>query len=285
MKLIARAYDYIATWWDSSFTPRVASTILLLIFLGSLLVVFVTRQVEWLESMKLFAGLSYFDAVNISFTALLIYEVLGLIFVLPESVADSVGKQFEILSIVLLRSAFKEFSHFSLPIYLDKENVTEILPMLADIFGALLIFLIIGFYYHRQKHERITRNEKEQQRFIDFKKLLALGLLVAFLVLGFVDLRDMAESGNYEDSLHSFYVLLIFTDVLILLYSIRYHSRYINLFRYSSFTFATVLIRLALSSTSYLNALIGILAGIFVLGVTIVYNYFRKVYDDELASL
>jgi hypothetical protein len=282
MTIIARAYDYIARWWDSSITPRFASTLLLLIFLGSLLTVFFTQQFELLQSVKVFKGLSYFDAVNISFTALLIYEVLGLIFVLPESVADSVGKQFEILSIVLLRSAFKEFSHFSLPIYISQQNIVEILPMLADIFGALLIFLIIGFYYHRQKHERITRNEKEQQRFINFKKLLALGLLIAFLVLGFADLRQLFETGNYEDSLHSFYVLLIFTDVLILLYSIRYHSRYINLFRYSSFTFATVLIRLALSSTSYLNAVIGILAGIFVLGVTIVYNYFRKVYEEPL---
>lgn len=276
--LLIRLYDGLDHYWHKNITSRITSTLLIIIFASTLLSVAVVKTVKFgFENLQF----DFFLAIDSSFTALLIMEILGLIFVLPKSVADSVGKQFEILSIILLRSAFKEFGHVS-PQLLDNTSVDyySLLPMLADAMGALFIFAIIGFYYRQQKHEKITKNKLDQIYFINFKKLVALLLLIAFLCIGVYDIKALIIDGHYNPSFNNFYTLLIFSDVLILLFSLRYQSHYTNLFRYSSYAFATVLIRLSLSAPSFLNVIIGIIAGSFVLGLTFIYNKFRE--KDEV---
>ncbi|MCL1979854.1 MAG: heavy metal translocating P-type ATPase [Proteobacteria bacterium] len=80
-------------------------------------------------------------------------EVISLIFVLPCSFSRALGKQFEILSLVLIRNAFKELPHFSEPLIYEG-NVDKILHILANGFGALLIFALLGLYYQVQKQSR-----------------------------------------------------------------------------------------------------------------------------------
>lgn len=53
-----------------------------------------------------------FFTIELAFNVLLIFKAMSLIFLFPNSVADSVGKQFEIISLILLRDAFKEFGHY-----------------------------------------------------------------------------------------------------------------------------------------------------------------------------
>jgi hypothetical protein len=223
----------------------------------------------------------FFFSIDLSFTILLIFEVFGLVFILPKSVADSLGKQFEIFSIILLRSAFKEFGEFKGMITSEDLSSEGFYYMFSDAFGALLIFLIIGAYYRVQRHERITDSEQEQQKFIAFKQILAFGIFLVFLALGIFDLYSLLISGVYEHSISTFYLFLIFTDILILLYSLRYTSRYFNIFRYSSFAFATVLIRLALSADPIINVVIGVISGLFVLGLSHAYNYFTSTTTEN----
>ena len=52
-----------------------------------------------------------FFSIEIVFTLLLITELFGLIFMLPRSVAKAVGKQCELLSVIVKRVAFKVLSH------------------------------------------------------------------------------------------------------------------------------------------------------------------------------
>jgi len=268
--MLFRWFSGIEHYWHHTFSTRIASNILILCFLIGLLVTALGRA-----DILAYDG-SFFLAVDIAFTALLIIEVMGLIFVLPRSVADSVGKQFEILSIVLLRSAFKEFgeqyNHVSRESFYDP----EFYHMFYDAFGALVIFFLLGFYYKVQLHERITYTDSEQTVFVRFKQLIAMGLLLIFIGLELYDIEELIRLGSYEPSINSFYFILIFADVLILLYSLRYTSKYYNIFRYSSFAFATILIRLSLSAAPPINSLLGILAVLFVLGITYAYNYFRS---------
>ncbi|SDA88909.1 hypothetical protein SAMN03080617_03124 [Algoriphagus alkaliphilus] len=56
--------------------------------------------------------INIFFSIELAFNVLLIFEAMSLIFLFPDSVADSVGKQFEIISLILLRDAFKEFGHY-----------------------------------------------------------------------------------------------------------------------------------------------------------------------------
>lgn len=270
MNLLIRFFDRIDSLWHSNRIARLTSNLLIMGFLAGLVL----------------ASLSYFDVINsqhtfflsieIAFSILLIIEVLGLIFILPKSVADSLGKQFEIFSIILLRSAFKEFGEFSGELNLEGLTHPDFYIMFIDAFGALLIFLVIGFYYNIQKHVRITDTEVEQENFIKFKKILAIGILIVFVVIGVIDLLNVYLNSTFDPSFHTFYLFLIFTDILILLYSLRYTSRYYNIFRYSSFAFATVLIRFALSADPITNVIVGLTAGLFVLGLSLAYNHFMS---------
>jgi len=258
-------------------TPRFISTVLISLFSITLVI---TLTIHWipLEIVdSYFPNLNYYTAIDVTFTVLLIFEALGLIFVLPNSVSDSIGKQFEILSIILLRSAFKEFDHISHPMLLQSD-FAQIYPMLSDAFGALVIFFIIGFFYKLQQHTRITKSDVEQTKFVQFKKNIAFILLIAFVIIGVSDIYNLVVHKHYEASFNTFYTILIFSDIFILFYSLRYHSRYINLFRYSSYVFATLLIRISLSAAPFINVIIGVLAGLFILGLTYVYNYFREEY-------
>lgn len=273
MRWAVKIYDFLNRIWSNKFTDQSISWLLIGTFFLGLLII---TSSKLLGVPELSNTTNYFLAIDLSFQVLLIIEILGLIFVLPKSVADSVGKQFEILSVILLRSAFKEFSNFEQPVSWSDFIYEPLFHMLSDAFGALLIFLIIGFYYQKQRHERITKNDQEQLQFIHFKKLLALVLLLVFIYLGFFDVLHFIRDGVYEDSFNMFYTILIFADILILLFSLRYSSKYYNLFRYSSFALATILIRVSLTAPPYVNVILGITAGLFVLGLTLIYNYFLK---------
>jgi len=218
----------------------------------------------------------------LAFNVLLIFEVLGLIFLIPKSVADSVGKQFEIISLVLLRDAFKEFGHYLEEVNWELEFVLELLPIVSDAFGAILIFFITGIFYRVQKHTRITQSMEEQKRFTSIKKILSLYLGLSFLFLGIYDVILAYQVHEIVYSIELFYTLLIFTDVFILLFSLRYTTKYYNLFRYSSFALATIFLRLTLSAPAYYNVVLAVIAGLMVLGVSYIYNKLlsKQVVED-----
>jgi hypothetical protein len=219
-----------------------------------------------------FPTLSPFFAVEIAFTILLVFEILGLIFLLPKSVADSIGKQFEIISLLLLRDAFKEFGHYMGDLSWEPELLLELLPMVADGFGAVLIFGMTALFYRTQKHQKITQSNEEQVEFISVKKFISLYLALVFFLIVFLDISRAMNTGVVSFSIQSFYTLLIFTDIFILIFSLRYSSKYYNLFRYSSFALATLFLRLTISAPAYYNVLLAVIAGALVLGVTYIYN-------------
>lgn len=217
-----------------------------------------------------------FFAIELAFSILLISEILGLVFILTHSVADSVGKQFEIISLILLRDAFKEMGHLPLDITWNTATLMELLPLMTDAVGAVIIFLIIGLFYKVQLHVRITNNPQEQIRFILLKKSVANILLMVFLSICIYDIIDFFITNEYQNTFNVYYTILIFADILILIISLRYSNLYIHLFRYSSFALATVIIRLSLSAPKFYNVLLSVSAGLFVLMVTNIYNMLNK---------
>lgn len=262
--------------WHERATTSLISRMLILGFLVGLML----ALLSYFGIIK--SKISFFISIDISFSILLVFEVFGLIFVLPKSVADSLGKQFEIFSIILLRAAFKEFGAFQGIVEWEDLSNPVFYHMFSDAFGALFIFAIIGFYYRAQRHERITDTDSEQKQFVLFKQILAVGIFIVFVTLGVYDLWQIMLTQSYHPSIPTFYLFLIFTDILILLYSMRYTSRYFNIFRYSSFAFATVLIRMALSAEPIVNVIIGIVSGLFVLGLSYTYNYFLDKDESEI---
>ena len=110
-------------------------------------------------------------AIELAFSVLLLSEIFDLVFILTNSVADSVGKQIKIVSLILLRYFFKELGHLPLSISWDKDTLFALLPLLAEAFGAVIIFLIMVLFYKVQRHVQITKNEEERSNFNRQKNL------------------------------------------------------------------------------------------------------------------
>jgi hypothetical protein len=263
-------YDRIDRYWHAPRTSVAVSNVVLLVFVGAILITFFPALLPGRNHTSLFF------AIGLAFNVLLVFEVLQLLFVFTRSVASSVGKQFEIISLILLRDSFKELGYLPMDMSSQRDMLTPLVPVLVDAIGAMIIFLLIGFFYRAQKHERITDTPEEQAGFVSMKKVVALVLFIAFVELGVQDVLHLFQSGVYQSSFSKFYTLLVITDIFILLFSLRYSTRYYNLFRYSSFALATVILRFSLSAPKYYNVLLGVSAGIFVLCVTYVYNYLTK---------
>jgi len=271
-----KVFDYLESRWETGPVSKSISNIVVAFFLVGLFL----GLLAYLEIYQISTGYSAFFAIELAFNVLLIFEVLGLIFLIPKSVADAVGKQFEIISLVLLRDAFKEFGHYLGEVNWQVEFLLELLPIISDAFGAILIFLITGLFYRAQKHFRITGSHEEQQGFIGIKKLLSIYLTLSFVGLGVYDIVSAYQNHQFIYSIKLFYTLLIFTDVFILLFSLRYTTKYYNLFRYSSFALATIFLRLTLSAPAYYNVLLAVIAGLMVLGVTYIYNKLLSKVDE-----
>ncbi|MCB0472041.1 MAG: hypothetical protein KDC56_03170 [Flavobacteriaceae bacterium] len=270
-----RLYEKLKNVWENHNTNRIVNYLLVSIFILSVIISYLDRS-NLLTLGKFDENFSNpFFAIDISFTILLILELLSLIFVLPKSVASSVSKQFELLSLIFIRSGFKEFSHIE-DFQWNSIMSTSILNMFSYAFGALAIFIVLGFNNRLQRHAKLTNTEDDQKEFIQTKKLLAILLLIAFIIVGLYDTLVLIETGNYLHSFHSFYTILIFSDIIIVLVALRYTMNYYKIFRYSAFVLATIFIRISLSLEVYYNVIIGVASALFVLMLTIAYNYFLK---------
>lgn len=265
-------FNKLKCFWESQLANKIVSYSLVYIFIFTSLISFlIGRNYISIGSLDHYFANPFF-AIEISFTLLLILELLSLIFVLHKSVAKSVGKQLELLSLIFLRSGFKEFSHIE---QFDWNNMNDsVYYMFAYGFGALSIFIILGFTEKLRRHTRLTETEDDQKEFIQVKKLLSLLLLIAFIIVGVLDVNALYTTGKYMHSFHSFYTILIFSDIIIVLIALRYTLNYYKIFRYSAFVLATIFIRISLSLNAYQNVIIGVTTALFVFLLTLSYNYF-----------
>lgn len=271
---ISKILDRLEQSWESATGQVRIGTVLVGGFILGLLVVEINRRGLIPSPFSSYIPVKHLVVIAQVFTLLLFFEVISLIFSFVHSVSVSMGKQFEVLSLVLLRDVFKEFSHFTEP--LEWNQIQPFLfPIISSAIGALLIFVILGFYYRLYHSQPITNDEKDKQSFIDAKKVIALFLLIALLIIVLHDLWYYFSTRKPNQTFETFYTVLVFSDILIMLVSMRYGSSYRVAFRNSGFAAATVMIRLALISPPHYAALIGVGSALFVLGISLNYKYYK----------
>ncbi|MEO0559355.1 MAG: hypothetical protein AAF170_14355 [Bacteroidota bacterium] len=270
-----RLFDRVEHAWEAPRTRRAKGSALVALFVIALVVVEFNRQ-GWLpEPLAGRVSTRHFAAISLAFTALLLVEVVDLILALARSVATSVGAQFALFSLILLREAFKEIGKLPEPIvWADAQG--PILYALADAAGALLVFVGVVAYTRLQRHQPITTSETDQRTFVQAKKALALALLAALLVAAIDDAWRIVADDDPYPLFEAFFTALIFADVLVVLISLRYTDTYSVVFRNAGFALATVILRLALVAPVYINAALGVSAMAFVIGLTAAYNWARR---------
>lgn len=266
---ITYIFDPLQTFYEHERLYRKISVALVFLFVCSLGVIELNRQELLPAELAALLPRNHFYAVHAAFTVILILEVISLIFVLPCSFSRSLGKQFEILSLILIRNAFKELSNFAEPLSYEG-NVDKILHILASGFGALLIFALLGLYYKIQKRSEEESRHIDLYGFVASKKAISLLLLVSFVAMGGYSLYQTIVGIEHPDFLHGFYTQLILTDILIVLVSQCFHPSAKMIFRNSGYALSTLMIRLALVAPVYYNVLLGGAAMMFAILLTLV---------------
>jgi hypothetical protein len=275
LNIIDALFERMRAFWDGHVSRTVTAAMILLVYLLSLAAIELGRRGLLPQSIATIIPHSHYVAINVAFTFLLYLELIDLVFGLAKSVSRSVGKQFEIFSLILLRESFKDFSGLPEPLHWPASS-DAVLHILSSAGGALLIFAILTFYYRMLYHPPITVDEKENYTFITTKKAIALLLLAIFAYLGLISLFTLLEDGSAHSFFATFYTIMVFCDILVVLVSVRFSHAYPVVFRNSGFALATVVLRLSLAAPAFYNASLGVGAALYILGLNAVYNLFVR---------
>jgi hypothetical protein len=252
-------------------------------FLVHLAVIGVARLLPDLPQ-TIFEGLdeSPLHAVYTPFSVILFYEVVLLVFALAASHTGEIAKQYQIISLIVVRRVFKDIGSFSeLENWLAEPEAVK--AVLLDMAGAVLMFLIVtGFTLLRHVTPK-TPIRRDLQGFIQLKKAVAVLLLFVLVALatmnlaswlGFVGSLPLAVAPRPADVdlffFPRFFEFMIFTDVFLLIVSLAYYDRYEYVFRNAGFVISTVLLRVSLSTPKPYDlvlALTAMLYGLVILGV------------------
>lgn len=281
LRPVTRAYDALDRLWHRLMHGRWLAIGLSIVFLGAVLLIELNRRgllPGWLGPML---ETRHFGAVVAAFWLLLVFEVLALVFTLPQSVANSVGKQFELVSLIMLREAFLEFTAFGEPIDVGAHGYHSLLIVITDLLAAFAVFVLTGLYYRLQHHQPITPDEREQASFIAAKKVIALALFGAFVLLAAAEATLFLQHRQAFDFFADFFTLLIFADVLVVLVSLGFTSGYHVVFRNSGFAAAAVVIRLALPAPPFVSPALAVGAAAFAVALTGAYNLFAPTIRER----
>lgn len=273
-ELVTFAFDPLHAFWQNEKTERAVAGILIGCFLAALLGIELGRQGLLPEAIAAKTPTSHYAAVGIAFTLVLVLEVVSFIFVLPCSFSKSVGKQLEILCLILMRNSFKELVNFPEPITFTG-NMTPIYQILSDGAGAFAVFVLLGIYYRIQKPGSILK-PCYKFSYVASKKLVALLLLGLFMGLGSYVFYCSVKGLPTFDFFSTFYTILIFSDILLVLISQRFLPQFHAVFRNSGFALVTLLIRLALAAPPFYNAALGVASAGFAVLLTLAYNSFYR---------
>jgi hypothetical protein len=223
------------------------------------------------------------SAIYTPFSFILIYEAFLLIYFLPRSFTTAIAKQFEIMSLILIRKIFKDIPNVNIDDnWINNENN---LQLIYDLTGVLIVFFLI--YLFKKLKEDLPKLPVHQnlERFISYKKLISLFLVPTLTVLcifSFLDwynyvFLNIGSSSNIDYLFfESFFTILILVDVFILLVSFQYTERYSQLIRNTGFIISTILLRLSFSASG-LTSLVLLVSGIvFGLIILLIYNNMEK---------
>jgi hypothetical protein len=274
---ITDAFDWLHSAWERATTQRRVALCILWVYLLALLGVELKRLSllpPWLANIT---PDSHFYAIHLAFTLILGLEVMSLILVIPSSLSQSMGKQFEILTLILLRNAFKELAHLPEPVSV-LNDLQPVIHIAVSGVGAFCVYLCLGLYKRiARQHLHFIATSDLRMRYVMSKKMLSLTLFVIFLCTSLRDLVLFVRAGEEHNFFETLYTVLIFADIAMVLIAQRYMPAFHAVFRNSGFVIGTLLMRLALSANPLWSPVIGIFAAVFVLGVTWGTNYFTPI--------
>ena len=285
----------------SNETRKKSERIILIIAIASFFVHLSLIYLVDLGVIKIDSGTALFEnpiaAIYTPFSFILVYEVYLLIYYLPRSITTYIGKQYEIITLIIIRRIFKDLS--ALTLSPDWFSQKYDLQFTYDILASVIMFFLI-YLFCKQSKKRVLLDESDLNkqdgtvRFIKIKKFMALALVPILLVLSiysfstwlFGILSPAAHADVDFQNLNNvffeqFFTVLIVVDVFLLLFSFFHTDEFHKVIRNSGFIISTILIRLSFSVTGLMNTVLIVAAVVFGLVMFYVYNKFEKQMNSE----
>ena len=218
------------------------------------------------------------SAIYTPFSIILVYEIYLLVVNLPRSFTHSVSKQFEIISLILIRRIFADIPQIDLKA--NWLNTPENLQLVCDVFGVLILFYLIFLFNKGRLNLPKKPLNPNITSFVTSKKAVSLILLPILVVTSFFSAYSWIYelmSNNTSTDINSifyneFFTILILADVFILLLSFQYTERYSQLIRNTGFVICTILIRLSFGVKGLTNVILIISSVAFGLLILTIYN-------------
>ena len=216
---------------------------------------------------------SYLDALYTPFSIILAYEVYELIRAIPESFSISIGKQFEVMSLLVVRDMFKNLADVENAANVSVDSDVALIGLEAV---AFLVLFTTALYFRQvtlmPKHGEDTN--ESVSRFVQQKKTLACGLAGVYVLLALYSFSTWSLSTlNGEGDLSrtvfflDFFTFLILSDIMILLVSYKHITDFPQLARNTGFVLSTVTIRVGIGTPGFTGAALFILSALLAAGV------------------
>ncbi len=237
-------------------------------------------------------------AIYTPFSFILVYEVYLLVYYLPKSTSIYIGKQYEIITLIVIRRIFKDLSQLELTP--EWFTVPSDLLLTYDLIATIILFfLILLFYRLRRKSEEASNSDINQPieiiRFIKMKTIIATCLVPVFVVLAIYSfgnwfMEHLSSPNAHVALFHdlnkiffdTFFTILILTDVLVLLVSFLHTDKFSSIIRNSGFIISTVLIKLSFGIEGLLNIILIVVAVLFGVIILAINNQFDKLKSDTI---
>ena len=228
------------------------------------------------------------SAIYTPFSFILIYEVYLLIYYLPKSFTTYITKQYEIITLIIIRKLFKDLS--SLELSTNWFDIKGDLQFTYDILASVILFYLIYQFQKQGKRKAVKQVDSKLniERFIQRKKIIAVILVPLFFVMATVTLlgwlSDVTLSSSDSLSFESinnlffdeFFTVLILVDVVLLLISFFYTDEFHKIIRNSGFIVSTILIRMSFGSSGLISTLLIVIAVLFGLSIILIHNKYEK---------
>ena len=227
------------------------------------------------------------SAIYTPFSIILYYEIFLLIYFLPRSFTTSILKQFEIISLIIIRRIFYDIPKLDLDSG-NWFNNPDNLQITYDLICILILFFLIYLFNLVKSRIENKKGSKSITKFIDSKKIISIGLIPVMLclfIIGIYNWYSIGMDSNFASSFYyvnevfynTFFSILIIADVFILLLSFLYTERYSQIMRNTGFIICTILIRLSFSSTGLTNLLLIVSSVLFGLLILKIYSLMNKI--------
>lgn len=241
-------------------------------------------------------------AIYTPFSFILVYEVYLLIFFLPQSITVYIGKQYEIITLIVIRRIFKDLANIKLTSNWFQNQ--DDLQFTYDVITAVVLFFLIFLFFKNiiqsssKKRKKSAKRKVRIERFVHLKKAIAAVLVPILIILAFYTIsawiydvvRDYQNGISAFKNINNiffdeFFTILIIVDVLLLLASFFYSDKFHKIIRNSGFVISTILIKISFSVEGIVNNALIIGAVLFGLLMLLIHNRYEKMErENELEA-